>query len=250
MTRQPFSGRRGASRLGPRRRAAACRPCTDALCATAEETAQRLFRNRVDRIGQSAVALDDFPAQRREARPAALATACRRFEQGLAEAFVQIAEEEPRLPVADAHDTRCGADRALLLQQFEQSDLAGADRVATGQIDTKTHQGHGGCDEGTADEESGHNKINPVSRADSRARLEPGLSARAAPQASDCTPSFTPRITMNLAPLSLLLALGALTATANAECNRPAAPGEPPDGAAAPRENRESACCLPQKPTP
>jgi hypothetical protein len=46
---------------------------------------------------------------------------------------------------------------------------------------------------------------------------------------------------MKLAPLSLLIALGALTGAANAECNRPAAPGEPPDGATAPREEMVSA---------
>jgi hypothetical protein len=46
---------------------------------------------------------------------------------------------------------------------------------------------------------------------------------------------------MKIAHLSLLIALGALTGVANAECNRPAAPGEPPDGATAPREEMVSA---------
>jgi hypothetical protein len=45
---------------------------------------------------------------------------------------------------------------------------------------------------------------------------------------------------MKLAPLSLLIALGALTATANAECNRPSTPGQPPDGAM-PREEMVAA---------
>jgi len=46
---------------------------------------------------------------------------------------------------------------------------------------------------------------------------------------------------MKLAPLSLLIALGALTGAANAGCNRPTTPGDPPDGARAAREEMVSA---------
>src|SRR5262245_9892165 len=90
-----------------------------------------------------AVMLHDPAAEGRERGAAAALAAHLLLHQRLAEALIEVVDQQPGPPVGHAHSAPGGCDGAVLVDQLEQADLAGADRPLAVEIDTQGESGHG-----------------------------------------------------------------------------------------------------------
>lgn len=211
------------TRQGP----AACARCT--VRGTRSEIIHRAFSEPFHGVFESSIAVDEPPAEWGQPRATAAPPAGGGVEYMLDKARVQTVEQQPGLAIADAHGTRRGTDRAVLVEELEQFDLAGTDGNAVRQVESKAHQVQAGSSGSPGSHPSAvDNKIKTA--AERLARESP--AARAVLEVEYSTPGKL----MNLSAIALALSLAIGTSAAHAACSYPRAPDNIPDGETATKE--------------
>src|SRR6185295_4616256 len=89
-----------------------------------------------------AIVLHDPASEGGERGAAAAVAAHLLLDERLAEALVEVVDEQPCPPVGHAHGAAGRGDGAMFIDQFEQADLAGADRPLFAEIHAQGESGH------------------------------------------------------------------------------------------------------------
>src|SRR5690349_18720158 len=89
------------------------------------------------------IVTDHGRAKRRQHRAAARLATALGGDQWLLERLVETLDQQPRAAIRHLHGTAGGCDRTVLADQFEEPDLAWADRAERPQFDAHVESGGG-----------------------------------------------------------------------------------------------------------
>jgi len=119
---------------GPKRRSSCARflSVPDQLAKSPKFAARGGSRTALDRT----IEFDDLLADLREGSAAAAGAARRGSDGRLGQAFVDLLDQKPGAPIRHTKIPRRGGDGSVDAYRLQERDLAGADAVAVGEVQT------------------------------------------------------------------------------------------------------------------